>query len=306
MSIRYLRKEEIDAARWDDCIRKSIIPLPYALFGYLEQSSNGLFGGLIADDYEAVMPVPWKGSSIVQPFISQQLGVFAKGRIEPMPFYQKLMELSRHIELKIHDAPGIQLPEDLKQRSRTNFILALNRDYESIFKNYSKTLRKRLRKQKDQVRLTEDIPLADVIDNYKLNLENKVSIGPGRYEHAERIFNYCLREGLARTYAVNDIEGQCLANGIFLIFEGRIINVFASSTAEGMTRNGMALLLDALFEKHAGAARLFDFEGSDIPGVKAFFQSFGPQLQTYLSIAYDRRSGIKKIWDRVSQSLLSG
>ena len=37
------------------------------------------------------------------------------------------------------------------------------------------------------------------------------------------------------------------------------------------------VLLHNPFEDH-----YFDFEGSDIPGVKGFFESFGPNLDTYV------------------------
>lgn len=277
--------------------------LPYALFEYLDISCRGNFGGLVYGDYEAILPVPFSGQSIVQPFISQQLGVFSNTAIDPLPFYDQLAKLSNHIAIKIHNSPDFNPGNKYHKNSRTNFLLPLNKSYVDIFKNYSKTLRKRIRRQKDEVILVENVPLPQVINLYRSQLESKVKIGAARYAQAQTLFDYCLDQGLAKTFGIRNTENEWLAAGVFLVHERRLINVFAASSELGLAKHGMALLLDGIIEKYAGADWLFDFEGSDIPGVKSFFQSFSPIEQAYLAISLDRRSYFAKVMDKVKSKM---
>ena len=55
-----------------------------------------------------------------------------------------------------------------------------------------------------------------------------------------------------------------------------------TTTPLGRKQYAMHFLLDNLFKEYAGTTRLFDFEGSDLAGVKKFYEQFGSINQPYL------------------------
>src|SRR5690349_11427870 len=84
-SIRYLTRKEIDVAKWDECIDTASNGLIYAKSNYLDVMCTN-WGGLVQNDYERVMPIPWRKkwgfSYIYPPYFIAALGVFGN-RVAP-------------------------------------------------------------------------------------------------------------------------------------------------------------------------------------------------------------------------------
>ncbi|MDB2555531.1 hypothetical protein N9X55_02170, partial [Flavobacteriaceae bacterium] len=84
MPIKYLSREELEVAKYNDCIENSIQRRVYAFSWYLDIVADN-WDVLVLNDYEAVMPIPWKQKYFIkyvtQPFFCQQLGVFARKKI---------------------------------------------------------------------------------------------------------------------------------------------------------------------------------------------------------------------------------
>ena len=57
--IVYTKHTYIDKQKWDECILKSHNGLIYSTAAYLD-SMAGSWDALILNDYEAVMPLPWR------------------------------------------------------------------------------------------------------------------------------------------------------------------------------------------------------------------------------------------------------
>ena len=53
--IRYLRRQDIDDAKWDACIH-----LIYGKSYYLDHMTDGQWDALIMGDYEIIMPLTWR------------------------------------------------------------------------------------------------------------------------------------------------------------------------------------------------------------------------------------------------------
>jgi hypothetical protein len=78
--IRYCTHTEIDRQKWDECITRSTLNIPYAYTWYLDVVNPG-WCALVMDDYQAVMPLTWNRKYMVsylyQPYFTQQLGIFS-------------------------------------------------------------------------------------------------------------------------------------------------------------------------------------------------------------------------------------
>ena len=85
LKITYLTYQEIDKAKWDDCINQSINKLIYAESVYLDAMAEN-WDAIIMNDYEAVMPLTWKKKFgikyLYQPAFIQQGGIFSRKKID--------------------------------------------------------------------------------------------------------------------------------------------------------------------------------------------------------------------------------
>ena len=86
---------------------------------------------------------------------------------------------------------------------------------------------------------------------------------------------------------VLDRKNNLLAGALFFKDENRIYNILPSSTEEGRKASAMHYLIDSVIQEFAGTPLIFDFEGSDVPGIKAFYQSFGAVNEPYYHLHYN-------------------
>src|SRR5687768_17286505 len=77
--IQYLEQKEIDKQKWDRCIDNAADGLIYGYSFYLDSMADD-WCGLVLNDYEAVMPLPFRKKFgmryVYQPAFIAQLGVF--------------------------------------------------------------------------------------------------------------------------------------------------------------------------------------------------------------------------------------
>ena len=77
--IDIISSSSINREKWNNCIRNSSNPIIYAYSYYLDHIAEN-WHGVIVNDYEAVLPIPWKRKFGIRycyhiPFV-QQLGIF--------------------------------------------------------------------------------------------------------------------------------------------------------------------------------------------------------------------------------------
>ena len=60
-----------------------------------------------------------------------------------------------------------------------------------------------------------------------------------------------------------------------------------SNFPEGRSNETNYLLLSSIWKEFAQTGLLFDFEGSDTPGIKTFYKKFGSTNQQYYSIHFN-------------------
>ncbi|MTB51063.1 hypothetical protein [Lewinella sp. W8] len=297
--MQWLPRQEIDEARWDAAIGRDAHPLPYGLHWWLDTVAPGGWSAIVLEDYRAVLPLPkadrfipefflmrsaGPGGQVQRPPFTQQLGPF--GTFSPAEAGALLRLATQKAKLKgLPLAATIsrdQIPDELPLRVRTNFVLPLSSPHETLFRGYGKTLRKQLRKYGPH-HLDLAAP-ALVIDTYQRSLASKTGLRTRHFAIMAKLIKAALVREQGYCYQLSSPEGDVLAAGFFPEYRGRIINLFAASTARGYEQRGMARLIDAVIQRHQPTASIFDFEGSDLPGVKEFFQSFGPQSETYWSV----------------------
>src|SRR6476619_1837147 len=93
----------IDAYKWDNCIKNSEANRLYASYIYLQHVADN-WSGLVMNDYAAVMPITWRRKWNIRyayhaPFI-QQLGLFGRYNVADLQqAVKKAMQYVRYGDL---------------------------------------------------------------------------------------------------------------------------------------------------------------------------------------------------------------
>lgn len=285
MGIRYISHNDIDFKKWDDVVNSSN-GLIYSLSFYLDVVTNKSWDAIVIDDYRAVIALPTNRKlfgipQLYQPSFVQQLGLVGEYTAEEL----KLVENEIHKRFKRVSYPfNHQNAFDTKKK--TNLIIDLNQSYEEIESGFSSTLKKRLRKTSSTtVETTNDVD--GLVSFYQTQLGDKVSLNDAQYEMAKRLFQAVLDKQCGHIKQVI-FEGSTVAIGMFLKCNHRIINVFGASVPTEQFPNAMAVLITSVLKENANSDAVFDFEGSEIPGIQSYFKSFGSSHQDYPILEINR------------------
>ncbi|CAN5635847.1 hypothetical protein BH10BAC2_BH10BAC2_43380 [soil metagenome] len=285
--IDIIPSHEIDQKKWDSCIRSSSNPLIYAYTYYLDHLADN-WHGLIINDYEAVLPVPWRKKYGIRycydvPFI-QQLGCFAasnKGYTSLL--VQQLFKVCKYGDYNFN---FLNIVADAEQC--TNCIIDLSQDYESITSCYKGDLENNLRKASRQsltyLQENHETAIAIYKDLYNHRMPN---ITVKDYENFVRLSHYLHQQNNIVVRKVINANNELLAVALLLKDEQRLYNLMNSTTETGRKTEANHFLFDMILKEFAGSKLIFDFEGSDIPGVKSFYEKFGAVDQPYCKIHFN-------------------
>ncbi len=283
-NIRYLRRAEIDIAKWDQCVDLAPNGLIYAYSFYLDYMAKH-WDALVMNDYEAVMPLTWNKKwsikYLYQPPFTQQLGVFAKSTIDASLMQKFLNRANRHFlfaEIFLNYGNPV-VPASVK---KNNFILSLDKEYSAIRQLYKKDMLKNL-KHAGQFSLNyvKDFDLETALITYRQKYGRRTPhLSRKDYERFERLCFY-LREKKLIILRAACIDEFPLAIALFLKKKNRMYLIQSTTSDEGRKMEANHFLLDHIIKEFAGNDVILDFEGSDIPGIAHFYENFGGTNQSY-------------------------
>jgi len=250
--------------------------------------------GLIIDDYNAVMPLPWRKKYGIlycySPAFIQQLGLFGNTTAVPLhEIISAITTFSKYGDLFLNYGNAFMLP-NIKAIPKTNFIINLKEGYEAISNRYAKSLIIKLKKSSgNDFIYAESSHVKEAVQLYRSYIANRMPhVTQQDYEHFTALCQTLQQQNDCFIRAINNKEGILLAMSLFLKDAHRIYNMLPVTTHEGRKLNAQHFLIDSVIKEFAGQPVLFDFEGSDLPGVKTFYENFLPQNQPYYLWHYNR------------------
>lgn len=293
--IQFLQNSEINKAKWDDCISISQNRLIYAQSFYLDNIAPG-WSALIGENYEWVLPLTTRTkfgiTYLYQPSFTQQLGVFCQPGVA-VPYKDIIEYLQRQYQFcEVNWNYSVStLPPDpsLQITTATNFILDLSATYKNIETNYHGDLLRNLKRSKRfQLFYREQGEYDQSIQLYREQYGQRMPhVNDDDYRNFKKICSYCRENGMLLCREAVDEHGTTMATVLLLVDGKRIYNLMNSTTAAGRKSEANHFLLDAVIEEFSGKDFIFDFEGSDLPGVKNFYQNFGSINQPYFKLKYN-------------------
>lgn len=286
MEITLLHREQIDRVKWDARVTVSGNGLPYALSKYLDLVTDGSWSALVQGDYESIFPIPFEikmGLKMyLQPPFTQQLGLISDDKSVKLlsAFLNAIPRNFVTLLLKGNECNEISNHAAVTVKERSNYLLDLNADYDLLFSNFSKSLRKRIRKGKAHYEIIESTDVNKLVDFYQEEMQLRVGLNIGHYATAKKLFKYLIETGIGKIYIAKN-EGEFDGALLIMKYQNRVINLFGTSNSVGKKNFAMHLILDHIIEQNASTNTVFDFEGSDLKGVKEFYQSFGSERVIY-------------------------
>jgi hypothetical protein len=238
---------------------------------------------LVLGDYEYVMPLPVKKkfgiTFLVQPPMTQQLGVFSKHIIDEKIielFIQKIPYRSYHLNLNEQNLVS-------KSIKRKNFILKLDKNYSTLSSSYSSNTKRNVKKAcsytdliiKTDVCLTEFWKLyASTDQDYNKLLDTYIFELTGKLYERNRL----------TVYGVFNLDDEMIAGACWLHSPNRLIYLVSSSNKKGKDHLAMFKIVDEIIKKYANNTILLDFAGSNIDNIARFYKGFGAELYNYYEI----------------------
>jgi hypothetical protein len=291
-NIQYLTNQQIDKTKWDHCIDNAGNGLIYAYSWYLDIMSKH-WDALVLNDYETVMPLTWNKKYrihyLYQPFLTAQLGVFGKRVTDKIcgDFIQSIPSKFRYIDISLNSGHISGAPSGYSLL-RLNHLLDLNKPYEQLYNNYRENIQRNIKKAMQAGCKTEKG------FNSKRVIELAVQQMKGHSkETTENVNRFCQLYHLlepqqkAITYGIS-MQNELLASCVFFFSHNRAYYILVGNHPNGKTIGASHMLIDSFIKDHAGKDMLLDFEGSDIPGLASFYQSFGADKIAYPQLRLNR------------------
>ncbi len=289
--IKILASTRINKSKWDHCVASNTNGLIYSSTEYLNAMSQN-WHGVVIDDYAAVMALPWKRKFRIRygytpPFI-QQLGLVGKASNEE---FTRILHLFYKF-FPLADVNFNFLNTNIQQLlpviPRNNFVIDLSMGYDLIKSHYKHNLKENIRKAAHESFIYAEGNVQEGIHMYHSHYHERMKkhIKEKDYKHFSQLCEslYKKEQCFARTAMYKD---EILAIGVFLKDNKRIYNIMNTTTQKGRDKEANHFLLNQVLHEFAGQPFLFDFEGSELLGVREFYENFGPINQSYFHYHYN-------------------
>lgn len=299
----FLDNSSIDRSGWDRCIQSTESGVIYASSFYLDCICPG-WGALVGPEYEWVLPITsgrkFGINYLYQPAFTQQLGVFAKNGIT-IPYDEILSWLKKHYRFWEvnwnYTTPVNIITDDINITSATNYIIDISQPYNCIASNYSNQLKRNLHKSENyelDYQVSEDYNKC--IQMYRQHYGNRIAhVTESDYTAFTSICKYALNNNMLVCRQVVNKHEEVLAIALLLRDEKRFYNLMPTTTSNGRKALANHYLFDRMLQEFSGTHLLFDFEGSDLPGVKRFYKIFGGVNQPYYQLKYNNLPWLLKL-----------
>lgn len=293
--IRYLKNNEIDIKKWDQCISKAFNGNAYALSWYLDIVHEG-WEALVEDDYQRVMPLTvarkFGVSYIFQPYFTQQLGVFSIKKLNPDVIRMFIREIPSHIkyiDIKLNSFN--KLSGNIYQlTTNKNYIQDLIKEYPKLVLKYSTNTKRNLKKGlKNKLSLMKNIKPEAVIDLFRNNRGKQLGKWNDRhYQKLKHLMYSAMYKGKGFVYGVFTENNQLCAGAFFIKSNNRLVFLFSGADNTAKETGAMTFLIDSVIRDYTPSKLVLDFEGSNDNNLARFYSGFGAKPTEYTGLIINR------------------
>ncbi|CAM1372281.1 hypothetical protein [Tenacibaculum xiamenense] len=300
--ITYFERDNLDIEKYNYCIENAI---QYNIFGYswyldivCEQ-----WGAYVLNDYEAVMPVPWRKKMFIKyvypPLWIIQLGIYSKQIEDENEFLIEVFDDFRFVELRMNVKNSFSMLNKFQKEKQLQ-VISLKKDYETIKGGYNRN-RKRELKKSLEADLTEhwgDNP-SRFIKLFKHNVGKKVhKIKESDYQNLHTLMQVCIEKKVGELLTIYDKKGNLVSGAFFLKQRNRITELVCSSDFKNRKNGANTFMNDRAVYRYEKNYDVFDFGGSSMRNIAKYYKSFGAKDENYVQLAYNNLPKLLKLIKR--------
>lgn len=300
MKIEFVKRDNIDITKWDNCIARSVNGIVYAYSWYLDNVAEN-WDALIGDDYQAVFPLTYNTKYgikyIYQPFFTQQLGLFSLGSISHSlvsEFFDAIPQDFRFISLSLNTFIKVDYPTS-KVTPKQTYHLDLIEPYSVISNRYSSNTKRNISKAVAySVSVVKGLSASQLLDLKRGNMP--VPLREKHFETLNRLISQSVAHGVGEIYGAYTDKNELCAGVLFLKSNGKAIYLLASSNNEGRDNRAMFALVDHYINANSETHLVLDFEGSNVESVARFYAGFGATPCEYNHVLINRLPWFLKLF----------
>ncbi|MDD2688130.1 MAG: hypothetical protein PHI54_06735 [Bacteroidales bacterium] len=301
MTIKFLDRKEIDTEKWDACVAS--YPESASLFAetrYLDLCCEQ-WSALVQDDYQAVMPLPWKKKAYIYyvypPFFLPRLGLYGRELsagelpewINAIPSYFKWID--KVLNVSVPENPFLYL-------QHKTYLLDLSLPYEEIQQGYHQNHKRNCRKAYDNgLKMVNNFSGEEVINLFRNKSAKTYKAGytENDYRQLPLLLQVLQEKQQLEMWGVLDSNNKLCAGAFFPFDKGKYYFLFSGRNAESNASKAMFFLIDQFIRHHATQNKILDFNGSNHPDIAKFYAGFGAQAMSYDEIHLSRFRPLEKL-----------
>ena len=183
-----------------------------------------------------------------------------------------------------------------KQTTRYTYVIEDLENLDKVFRSFSHSKRKNIRKAKNITKIKTDLPAKDFYENHMLTLEKQNDKISYSFNIFENIYNSVYSHNSGKIfYAIDDRNNIHAA--LLIIWDDIQAHDLISTIDPDFRNSGAASLVVKESIKYISKrTKKFDFEGSMIEGVENSFRKFGAIQKPYFNISKNyKKENIFKI-----------
>ena len=289
--IQYIKRENLEVAKYDACIESAVQSRMYAFSWYLDIVADN-WAVLVLGDYEAVMPIPFRKKYgikyVYPPFWLLELGVFSLDESQGIkPFLDVLYGEFKFIELRLNTKNKFLKSEFLIHKQFQYLDLEIG--YESILKGYNRNRKRELIKANKHhlVENWNDNP-EKLITIFKTNIAERVKeINDKDYATLLNLMQLSIQKGVGELLTIYDANENLLAAAFFLKHKNKVTQLVCASDVSNRKNGVHTFFNDRAIFKYQPHFSVYNFGGSSMKNIANYYTSFGADTEEYQQIKYN-------------------
>jgi hypothetical protein len=295
-SIQYIKRNELNTAKWNDCIKTAENGLIYGYTWWLDAMADN-WDALVLNDYEAVMPLTWRKKYsfyyLYQPPFTASLGMFYKKEntigvaafLKAVPPQFRLWDISLNEMNRLHPADY----EGIEVSNRKNMLVNNPQAHSETATSYARLAKRKLKLATEHnITVDTNVNLKSIIAFYiKEYGSQHPAIKQKDYDNLVKACTQAQERGHVNCYTAR-LDGKVLAVYIVLKDKQYFYSLTGGSTKEGKALGAFYTLTDAAIQDAVLEQCSFRFEGSDISGIEFFNSQFGAEIKHYIHLRLNK------------------
>lgn len=281
--MRLIERKDIDAKKWNDRIATDPVENVFSYTWYLDAVCQHWAALISDDDYTTILPVPYTLKLGIKRFyqapFTREFNIFGTD----FNWEEALNELKKTFK---HLGFRSELDNLAPIKTiRSHQIADLADDYAAA---YSTNAKRMIKKGLKTLHFKSFFEAELLVSLFEINVAHKIdSIDTEHLRTLTQLMKNAMDAGTGEIIGAYNEQEELLSASFFLKDKTRITYLKGAATDQGKKDGAMFALLDYAFKQYSSTYRIFDFGGSDIESIAAFFKKLGGEDRFYYDYTID-------------------